>query len=146
MGVCMPIEYIKILMPLAPSVNKLYVTGRNGRFKSPIAKEFDFECSKILEGLSYGEQDKIAEWRKEDTDLDIRLYYYMPKIAVRTTKGTRRKKDFINLEKAQIDSLFSALDMDDSQIMQLTKVLQICEKDQEGRCEVFIRKAGTYEN
>lgn len=91
----------------APTVNQMYSTFRGHRVKSKAARDFAKDVENLMKSIPL---DNI----EGELIVIIKIYsrWY-------NKNGTIKKKDIANFEKAIIDSIFSNLEMDDSQIFEL---------------------------
>lgn len=108
-----------------PSVNGLYVTGRDGR-KHLTRQHVDFRKQIRLDVL---EQCGIPQAIKSSAELTITL-----------TPGDRRKRDIDNGLKAILDGLQKArLINDDKQIKKLNVVMNERDLSQGGKCQIMLK-------
>lgn len=99
---------IKITIPFASqSVNKMYATFRGNRIKSRESREYSEKVKKVIENGSY---------EKLEGELNILIEIYSNWY---NKNKTIKKKDLANFQKSTVDSVFDALEMDDSQIFKM---------------------------
>ncbi len=91
-----------------PTVNTMYATFGGRRVKSKVAREL----SKEVEEIVLSSQTEKIEGELEVTIIIYSNWYNKDK--------TIKKRDIANLEKFITDSIFSQLEMDDSQIFKVT--------------------------
>jgi crossover junction endodeoxyribonuclease RusA len=98
-------------LPWPPTANHLHTVARGRKIKSATGRAYDNEVAWIVAvELRVGPQG----WRPTRADrLTLTIYAHAP---------DNRRRDLDNLLKASSDAVCKALDIDDSQIDQLTLV------------------------
>jgi len=100
---------MKFIIPFkTPTVNTMYATFRGHRVKSKEARELSKEIDLIVKATPYKEISGELE-----VIINIYSNWY-------NKNKTIKKRDIANLEKFITDSIFSNLEMDDSQIFKIT--------------------------
>ena len=130
-------------LPMPPSENMAYPTGRNGRrYKSAQLVQFQLDIQRYMQ--IHNREKHLASqilktWLMDSMRLSIILNFYFTKQRLISKKGTTKKLDVTNRLKAICDSISESLDFDDCNFWQVK-----CDKSYFGTnnnewCSIIIR-------
>ncbi len=126
-------------MPWPPTVNRMYITLRNGRrVSSKLHSDYKLEMTRYGSLVEQNSRERVQGAIAKKQKLMLLLKFNMPFTMLYTKKGETKRIDCSNRIKAVEDSLCKILDIDDRHFWLILAQKQLTQKGNAAHCDARI--------